>query len=162
MSIFFKIFLILFGIITIIFIFNSMSNLNLNNDKVNSSSSSSSLSFSSSNSQINQIDAFKVETLIEGSGDKIVQNGDNIEINYLGTLVDGTKFDSSYDRGQPFSTQIGVGKVIEGWDKGVIGMKVGEKRKLTIPPKLGYGETPIGNIPANSTLIFEVELVSIK
>jgi FKBP-type peptidyl-prolyl cis-trans isomerase len=96
-----------------------------------------------------------------GSG-AAVKSGDTIVINYTGTLTNGTKFDSSYDRGQPFETQIGVGQVIKGWDEGVIGMKVGGKRKLIIPPSLGYGDQAIGSIPPNSTLIFEVELVGIK
>ena len=104
----------------------------------------------------------KIEDLKIGSGPE-VKSGDTISINYLGTLVNGKKFDSSYDRGQPFETQIGVGQVIKGWDQGVVGMKVGGKRRLTIPPELGYGSQEIPNvIPANSTLIFEVELVAIK
>jgi FKBP-type peptidyl-prolyl cis-trans isomerase len=103
----------------------------------------------------------KIEDLKVGDGQE-VKSGDTVVINYVGTLTDGTKFDSSYDRGTPFETQIGVGRVIEGWDKGVVGMKVGGKRKLTIPPSMGYGDQPAGAIPPNSTLIFEVELVGIK
>ena len=104
----------------------------------------------------------KIEDLKIGTGPE-VKSGDTISINYLGTLENGKKFDSSYDRGQPFETQIGVGQVIKGWDQGVVGMKVGGKRRLTIPPELGYGSQEIPNvIPANSTLIFEVELVAIK
>jgi FKBP-type peptidyl-prolyl cis-trans isomerase len=103
----------------------------------------------------------KIEDIKIGEGQE-VKSGDNIVIHYLGTLTDGTKFDSSYDRGQPFETQIGVGQVIKGWDEGVVGMKVGGKRKLTIPPDLGYGSQSAGSIPPNSTLIFEVELVGIK
>lgn len=103
----------------------------------------------------------KVEDIKVGTGSE-VKSGDTVVINYVGTLPDGTKFDSSYDRGQPFETQIGVGRVIKGWDIGVMGMKVGGKRKLTIPPELGYGSQPAGSIPPNSTLIFELELVNIK
>ncbi len=103
----------------------------------------------------------KIEDTKVGTG-SAVKSGDNIVINYLGTLSDGTKFDSSYDRGTPFETQIGVGQVIKGWDLGVIGMKVGGKRKLTIPPELGYGSQATGSIPANSILIFEVELMEIN
>lgn len=103
----------------------------------------------------------KIEEIKVGSG-REVKSGDTVVINYLGTLTDGTKFDSSYDRGQPFETQIGTGQVIKGWDLGVVGMKVGGKRKLTIPPSLGYGQQAVGPIPANSTLIFEVELMDIK
>ncbi len=103
----------------------------------------------------------KIEDIKTGNG-KEVKSGDTVVINYLGTLTDGTKFDSSYDRGEPFETQIGTGQVIKGWDLGVVGMKVGGKRKLTIPPSLGYGQQAVGPIPANSTLIFEVELVDVK
>jgi len=103
----------------------------------------------------------KIEDTKIGTG-KEVKNGDTIVIHYTGTLQDGTKFDSSYDRNQPFETQIGVGSVIQGWDKGVLGMKVGGKRKLTIPPSLGYGDQDMGKIPPNSTLIFDVELIDVK
>lgn len=96
------------------------------------------------------------------------QNGDTVFVNYTGKLVNGKKFDSSLDRGVPIDFQLGVGRVIKGWDQGILGMKVGEKKTLTIPPELGYGAQAIpdgrGNIliPANSTLIFDVELVDIK
>lgn len=96
-----------------------------------------------------------------GTGNE-VKSGDNISIHYTGTLEDGTKFDSSYNRGQPLETQIGVGQVIEGWDKGIVGMKVGGKRKLTIPYQMAYGEDGYGPIPSKATLIFEVELMDIK
>ena len=102
-----------------------------------------------------------VEDIEVGTGDAVVESGDDIVIHYKGTLTDGTVFDSSYDRGEPFQTQIGVGAVIKGWDEGVIGMKAGGKRKLTIPPNMAYGEQGQGPIPPNSTLIFEVELVEI-
>lgn len=102
-----------------------------------------------------------IEDIEEGSGDAVVEAGDEIVIHYHGTLTDGTVFDSSVDRGEPFQTQIGVGQVIQGWDEGVIGMKTGGKRKLTIPPNMAYGEQGVGSIPPNSTLIFEVELVEI-
>ena len=103
----------------------------------------------------------KIEDIKVGTG-KAVKSGDTVIINYVGTLTNGTKFDSSYDRNQPFETQIGTGQVIKGWDLGVIGMKVGGKRKLTIPPQLGYGDQAAGIIPPNSTLIFELELMGIK
>ncbi|KAF2135041.1 FK506-binding protein-like protein 2 precursor [Dothidotthia symphoricarpi CBS 119687] len=89
------------------------------------------------------------------------QNGDKLSMNYKGTLTDGTKFDSSYDRGTPFKFTIGKGQVIAGWEQGLLGMCPGEGRKLTIPPNLGYGNQPNGAIPAGSTLIFETELVGI-
>ncbi len=106
-------------------------------------------------------DKFKIEDIQVGKGPE-VQSGDFVLMHYSGTLKDGTKFDSSYDRGTPFKTRIGVGQVIDGWDMGVPGMKVGGKRKLTIPAKLAYGDEGIGDIPGGATLIFEVELISIE
>lgn len=103
----------------------------------------------------------QIEDIKVGEG-REVTSGDTVVMHYSGTLEDGTKFDSSYDRGTPFETRIGVGQVIEGWDMGVPGIKIGGKRKLVIPPALGYGERGIGPIPPNATLIFEVELLDIK
>lgn len=104
----------------------------------------------------------KIETLRLGVGVE-AQNGDDVVVHYTGTLQDGTKFDSSLDRGTPFSFTLGVGQVIKGWDIGVSGMKIGEKIKLTIPPDLAYGANGIpGAIPPNATLIFEVELLGIN
>jgi FKBP-type peptidyl-prolyl cis-trans isomerase len=108
------------------------------------------------------VDQLIIEDIATGSGREVV-SGDTVVMHYSGTLLDGTKFDSSYDRGQPFETQIGVGQVIAGWDQGVPGMKIGGKRKLTIPSSLGYGSRGAGGaIPPNAGLIFEVELVGIK
>jgi len=106
-------------------------------------------------------DKLIIEDLKIGDG-AAAQTSDIVFVNYLGTFLDGTKFDSSYDRGEPFSFTLGQGQVIQGWDKGVLGMKVGGKRKLTIPPSLAYGEYGMGAIPSNSTLVFEVELLDIK
>lgn len=103
----------------------------------------------------------KTEDIKVGEG-REVKSGDTVVIHYKGTLTNGEQFDSSYDRGQPFETKIGVGSVIKGWDEGVPGMKIGGKRKLTIPSDMAYGEQGQGSIPPNSTLIFEVELVDIK
>ena len=103
----------------------------------------------------------KIDEIQEGEGPE-VKEGDTVVMHYKGTLEDGTTFDSSYDRGEPFETQIGVGAVIKGWDMGVPGMKVGGKRKLTISASLGYGDQGVGSIPPNATLIFEVELLEIK
>ena len=102
----------------------------------------------------------KIEVLQDGTGEE-AKNGDNVSVHYVGTLEDGTKFDSSIDRGEPFSFDLGASRVIKGWDLGILGMKIGEKRKLTIPSELAYGEQGSGTvIPPNATLIFEVELVS--
>ena len=106
-------------------------------------------------------DLLKIETLQEGSGQAIT-NGQTAVVHYTGTLLNGTKFDSSVGS-EPFSFKLGEGRVIAGWEQGILGMKVGEKRKLTIAPELGYGSHAVGNvIPANSTLVFEVELLEIR
>ncbi len=103
------------------------------------------------------------EVLASGNGES-PSLGDIAVVHYTGWLTDGTKFDSSVDRGTPFEFPVGQGRVIEGWDEGVALMKVGDKWKFTIPSELAYGERSIGNglIPANSTLVFEVELLEIK
>jgi FKBP-type peptidyl-prolyl cis-trans isomerase len=96
-----------------------------------------------------------------GQGNE-VEPGDTVSVHYVGTLRDGTKFDDSYIRGEPFTFTIGEGEVIQGWDEGLVGMKIGGERILVIPPELAYGNRVIGPIPANSPLIFKVELVSIE
>ena len=94
---------------------------------------------------------------------KEVKNGDRAEVNYLGTLENGVRFDSSYDRKQSFAFTLGAGEVIRGWDMGLLGMKIGGKRKLIIPSSLAYGKTGAGSvIPPDATLIFEIELLAIK
>jgi peptidylprolyl isomerase len=97
--------------------------------------------------------------LVKGTGASPKQ-GQPVTVHYTGTLVDGTEFDSSLDRGQPYTFRLGIDPVIQGWVEGLMTMKVGGKRKLIIPPALGYGEKGFGNdIPPNATLIFEVELL---
>lgn len=103
----------------------------------------------------------QIEDLKIGNGET-AETGDTLTVHYVGTLKDGAKFDSSRDRNQSFEFKLGAGKVIPGWDFGLIGMKVGGKRKLIIDPLLAYGDRQVGSIPSNSTLIFEVELLKIK
>jgi len=107
-------------------------------------------------------DKLIIQDEVVGTGAEAV-SGKHVTVNYTGTLTDGTKFDSSLNPGRtPFDFNLGAGEVIQGWDQGVVGMKVGGKRKLTIPPSLGYGSQDMGSIPPNSTLIFEVELLKVE
>jgi FKBP-type peptidyl-prolyl cis-trans isomerase len=103
----------------------------------------------------------KVEDIKVGTGASATA-GKTVTAHYTGTLTDGTKFDSSKDRGRPFPFKLGAGQVIRGWDEGVVGMKEGGVRKLTIPPHMGYGDRAAGRIPPNSTLIFEIELIKVE
>jgi len=105
---------------------------------------------------------------VEEKAERVVKNGDHVAVHYTGTLENGTKFDSSVDRGEPFPFTVGEGRVIKGWDQGLLGMKVGEKKRLVLPPDLAYGASgitaPDGTvvIPPNATLIFDIELISIN
>lgn len=132
------------------------------------SSSSSNLSLNNLNMDISNngtTTAQKPQLLVDdttvGTGTEAVA-GKHVTVNYRGTLLDGSVFDSSYERGTPFDFDLGAGQVIQGWEQGIVGMKVGGKRKLVIPPALAYGDRAIGPIPANSALIFEVELLDVK
>lgn len=114
------------------------------------------------NNEVFENQGIKIEILKEGEGDS-AESGNTISVNYVGTLEDGTVFDSSVERGVPFTFTLGINSVIQGWEVGIVGMKEGETRKLTIPPQLAYGEQGVsGVIPPNSTLIFEVTLIEIN
>ncbi len=100
---------------------------------------------------------------IEVGTGETAEAGDTVSVHYTGTLADGTKFDSSLDRDQPFEFTLAAGEVIQGWDQGVVGMKVGGKRRLVIPPELAYGERGSGDlIPPNAELTFEIKLLDIR
>lgn len=104
----------------------------------------------------------QIEDIECGDGDEAA-TGQVVSVHYVGTLEDGTQFDSSRERGEPFEFPLGGGQVIQGWDEGVVGMKIGGLRRLTIPPELGYGQAGAGEvIPPNSTLIFEIELLGVR
>jgi len=112
--------------------------------------------------QIMPLSELKIEDIVIGEGKEAIA-GKVVSVHYTGTLVNGTKFDSSLDRGTPFQFTLGASQVIQGWDQGFAGMKVGGKRKLTIPPDFAYGAVGVpGTIPPNSTLIFEVELLDVR
>jgi len=112
---------------------------------------------------VSQAAGLQIKTLKQGDG-AVAKAGDTVSVHYTGWLMNGKKFDSSVDRDKPFQFELGAGRVIKGWDQGVEGMHVGEKRELIIPPEMAYGDRDVGNglIPANSTLKFDVELLGIE
>lgn len=149
----------LIGAVLVVVMFLGMAyyfSLNKNMDKTNTPLSAADVS-----QVAPAVTELKIEDIIVGTGAEAVA-GKKLSMHYIGTLLDGTKFDSSRDRGTPFEFTLGVGQVIKGWDQGVAGMKVGGKRKLTIPSTLAYGAGAVGSIPPNSTLVFEVELLAVK
>ena len=102
-----------------------------------------------------------IDDVTIGTGNEVVK-GDTVVVNYVGTLQNGTEFDNSRKRGEPITFKVGEGRVIQGWEQGLMGMKVGGQRILVIPPEMGYGNRSVGPIPANSTLVFSIELLEIK
>ena len=120
------------------------------------------VAFLGATASLSNAEYLKIETIREGSG-AIAETGLKVEVHYTGKLTDGSAFDSSLTRNQPFSFILGQGQVIKGWEEGILGMRIGEKRLLTIPPELGYGARGAGNaIPPNATLVFEVELLDVR
>ncbi|MBX4189893.1 FKBP-type peptidyl-prolyl cis-trans isomerase [Candidatus Parcubacteria bacterium] len=142
------------------------SSLGLNSNPSNSPEASPTASVSPSAPPQGKVvtlkDGLQMQDLVVGTGAQAIV-GKLVSVQYTGWLTNGTKFDSSYDHGQPFQFQLGAGQVIKGWDEGVQDMKVGGKRRLVIPASLGYGSQAMGNvIPANSTLVFDVELLAVS
>ena len=134
---------------------------NKNKNDINATKQDKTADLKLNNQKMNK-QGVEIEILKDGTG-AIAKKGDTVSVHYVGVLENGTKFDSSVDRGTPFEFSLGAGQVIPGWDIGVEGMKVGEVRKLTIPSELAYGASGAGNaIPPNATLIFEVQLLGIK
>ena len=133
----------------------------LSNTDINQNDENNKKEVAMTNKEITTESGLKYIDIALGDG-AMPETGDKVVVHYTGTLEDGTQFDTSIGRA-PFSFPLGAGRVIKGWDEGVAGMKVGGKRKLTIPPELGYGSRGAGNvIPANATLIFEVELLKVN
>jgi len=155
-------FVILIAVVAVGIWLFARKNETVNNANLNNTLATPTLASTPTPSESNQPQSLQVQDLRMGTG-TVAKAGQVITVNYVGTLADGTKFDSSYDRKQPFSFILGGGMVIKGWDMGLVGMKVGGKRKLIIPPDLAYGQEgrpPV--IPANSILIFEVELLAVQ
>jgi FKBP-type peptidyl-prolyl cis-trans isomerase FkpA len=113
--------------------------------------------------QVTTASGLVYEDLVTGDGTEVTGHGQTVIAHYTGWLADGSKFDSSHDRDEPFSFPVAREYVIKGWDEGVVGMKVGGKRRLTVPPELGYGAAGAGSvIPPNATLTFEIELIDVS
>tara|TARA_Y100001935_G_C17293138_1_gene504606 strand:+ start:36 stop:884 length:849 start_codon:yes stop_codon:yes gene_type:complete len=133
----------------------------LSNTDVNQNDENNKKEVAMTNKEITTESGLKYIDIALGDG-AMPETGDKVVVHYTGTLEDGTKFDSSRDRNRPFEFPLGMGRVIKGWDEGLASMRIGGKRQLIIPANLGYGDRATGKIPANSTLIFDVELIDIK
>jgi FKBP-type peptidyl-prolyl cis-trans isomerase len=127
-------------------------------DDVNTERANALVSATDDNGNLEQL---VIDDIMIGTGDP-VQEGDIVLVHYIGTLPNGQEFDNSKKRGETFSFKVGQGRVIKGWEDGLVGMKVGGQRILVIPPELAYGKKDVGPIPANSTLVFAIELIEIK
>ena len=133
----------------------------LSNTDINQNDQNNKKEVAMTNKEITTESGLKYIDIALGDG-AMPETGDKVVVHYTGTLEDGTKFDSSRDRNRPFEFPLGMGRVIKGWDEGLASMRIGGKRQLIIPANLGYGDRATGKIPANSTLIFDVELIDIK
>ena len=133
----------------------------LSNTDLNQNDENNKKEVAMTNKEITTESGLKYIDIALGDG-AMPETGDKVVVHYTGTLEDGTKFDSSRDRNRPFEFPLGMGRVIKGWDEGLASMRIGGKRQLIIPANLGYGDRATGKIPANSTLIFDVELIDIK
>ena len=133
----------------------------LSNTDINQNDENNKKEVAMTNKEIATESGLKYIDIALGDG-AMPETGDKVVVHYTGTLEDGTKFDSSRDRNRPFEFPLGMGRVIKGWDEGLASMRIGGKRQLIIPANLGYGDRATGKIPANSTLIFDVELIDIK
>ena len=154
--------LILLAALSLGFAFNNNQS-SLPQSSMNQTNESSSLSPSvASSPSVTDASGLVKQDITVGTGAE-AKDGDTVTVNYRGTLQDGTQFDSSYQRNQPFSFKLGAGMVIKGWDLGVAGMREGGERKLTIPASLGYGDAGVPNvIPGGATLIFDVTLIKVQ
>lgn len=160
----YKLLYVVIAVIVVYLVYNFIQSKQADTGKVVAESGDTEQVQQEANQQKNMetVNELKIETLVEGSGVE-AKAGDKVSVHYTGTLMDGTKFDSSVDRGMPFEFDLGAGAVIQGWDLGVVGMKVGEKRKLTIPSDLAYGSRGAGAvIGPNAALVFEVEMMKIN
>lgn len=150
------------GVVVALFMFFGGSVANFFAPETAVTNPSSVASTETSMKNISTVTGIEIYDEVVGTGADAVA-GKTVTAHYVGTLANGTKFDSSIDRGQPFSFSLGAGQVIKGWDIGIQGMKIGGKRRLVISPEFGYGSQAVGGvIPANSTLVFEVELLGVK